>query len=542
MKIYFCDVMSEVKDIQMNENVYTNSMTASYVPGDLYDGRLEEVGVNAEKNEGKSSFPLMFLLDNPKTLSSYERPYYDFSTLTDDIEFGDIIDVNGNSFDRMNRYVRAGDQIEVTIGSCTKLLELCTETFDGDSLYETGPAMYIKSTGTQNVLVVPVTFLDQEERINEEWMSVLKGILGNVIEEDGKVTKYSLSNGNTSLSEFMSTSSYGKFTTNSLITEPYVIQGNGSDYYRNAFSKELAVEISEWLKTLTLDRAAFEQDNDGYYDVVLFVNTLLLGDAGFDGYVQAGMSGAYEGSFYTDYEKAGTNESPTVNTFINISGLKLCSTTKEVTEKNAETYTFIHEFGHVLGLQDYYANGESTNTLGYFDMEADNKGDWNSYTKYLLGWIEPTIVDGKEDKVKITISSYSTYGDAIVIHALDYDAKGTPFDEYIIIDLFAHDGLYAKEASEFGLENAVGVRIYHVNSIYDVCGKSDLYMIPHHGLSSYSTYASQGKYLVEMIQKGNVNTFMKYVENPDHEIRQGCRVDADDLFYAGDTFSVDGYD
>lgn len=533
MKIYFCDVMSEVTDIQMNELMYTNSMTASYVPGDWYDGRLE-------KSADEFGFPLMILVDNSASLSGW-NVYQDFKSV-DDIQFGNIVDVNGNTVDKNNRYVQAGDQIEVTIGSCTKLLELCTKTFDGDSLYETGPAMYIKSTGMQNVLVVPVTFLDQEERINEEWMSALKGILGNVIEEDGKVTKYSLSNGNTSLSEFMSTSSYGKFTTNSLITEPYVIQGIGSDYYRESFSKELAADISEWLKTLTLDRAAFDQDNDGYYDVVLFVNTLLSGDAGFDGYTQAGMSGAYEGAFYTDYEKAGTHEFPTVNTFINISGLKLCSTAKEVTEKNAETYTFIHEFGHVLGLQDYYANGESTNTLGYFDMEADNKGDWNSYTKYLLGWIEPTIVDGKEDEVKITISSYSTYGDAIVIHALDYDAKGTPFDEYIIIDLFAHDGLYAKEASEFGLENAVGVRIYHVNSIYDVCGKEGNYIVPHHRVSSYSTYASQGKYLVEMIQKGNVNTFMKYVENPDYEIRQGYRVDADDLFYAGDTFSVDGYD
>lgn len=534
MRFYFCDEMSKLKDIKMNETMYTNSFTASYVPGDWYDGRLEKSG-------DEFGFPLLILVDNPKALAGENIYYRDVGNFAD-VEFGDIIDVNGNRFDRMSRYVQAGDQIEVTIGSCTKLLELCTKTFDGDSLYETSPAMYIQSTGTQNVLVVPVTFLDQEERIDEEWMSVLKGILGNVIEEGGEVKKYSLTNGNTSLSKFMSTSSYGKFTTNSLITEPYVIQGNGSDYYDVSFSQKLAGEISDWLKTLTLDRAAFDQDNDGYYDVVLFVNTLLLGDGGYEGYKQAGMSGAYEGAFYTDYEKAGTHESPTVNTFINISGLKLCSTEKEVTEENAETYTFIHEFGHVLGLQDYYANGEQINTLGYFDMEADNKGDWNSYTKYLLGWIEPTIVDGKEDEVKITIQSYSTHGDAIVIHALDYDAKGTPFDEYIIIDLFAHDGLYAKDASAFGLENAVGVRVYHVNSVYDVCGEDGGYILPHHRVSSYSTYASQGKYLIEMVQKGNVNTFMNYVENPSYETTQGYRVDADDLFYAGDTFSVDAYD
>lgn len=269
-------------------------------------------------------------------------------------------------------------------------------------------------------------------------------------------------------------------------------------------------------------------------------------DGGYDGYSQAGMSGAYEGAFYTDYEKAGTHEYPTVNTFINLSGLMLCRGSKVFAEEYAETYAFIHEFGHVLGLQDYYANGEQINTLGHFDMEADNKGDWNSYTKYLLGWIEPTIVDGKEDELEITISAYSTHGNAIVIHALDYDAKGTPFDEYIIIDLFAHDGLYAKDAGEFGLSDAVGVRIYHVNSVYDVNGvdpeKSNL-ITPHHNVSSDSTYASQGKYLIELVQKGNTNTFMNSKGDLNYEeIRKRLYVDADDLFYAGDTFSVDAYD
>lgn len=536
LKIYYCNVMSTIDDIKLNTNLYTQSYSKSYLPGDWYDAAIERIP-NGDDVFELFAFPLQILLNNPECLAGINTVYHDLLPITEDVHFGDIIDASGQVVNKNNRFLQSGDKIQVTIGNCTRNLELCTEPFQGEHLYEISPNTVINSIGTQKILVVPVTFNDQKDRIDNAWLASLRGMLGNVIDDDGNVTTYGLSNGTSSLSGFMSTSSYGKFTTQSYITEPYVIDGKGSEYYGIMMPNSIFDDIADWLSTLAIDNSAFDQNNDGYYDAVLLVNTLYYLDAGYDGYARMGMSGAF---CYRYGSTAGTHEKPTINTYINVATLHLYET-KDINEKNADASTLIHEFGHVLGLQDYYDDDNMKNTIGRFDMEAATVGDWNSYTKYLLGWIDPIVVDGTQDEVELTISAYSTHGDAIVVHALGHTPVGTPFDEYIILDLFAHDGLYEAGSAQFGLSESVGVRIYHVNSVYDMRiseakdGTKTISAWPHHNVTSSSKYASQGKYLLEMIQNGNVNTFMGTEYGKTY-------VSAKDLFYTGDTFSVDEYD
>ena len=56
----------------------------------------------------------------------------------------------------------------------------------------------------------------------------------------------------------------------------------------------------------------------------------------------------------------------------------------------------IHETGHLLGLPDYYDYAPAVGPgggLGGWDMMDSQFGDHNAFSKYLLGWIAPTIVD-----------------------------------------------------------------------------------------------------------------------------------------------------
>lgn len=544
LKIYYCNVMTEVVDIQLNTSLYASAMSNSYLPGDWYDGKIEK-GAEEAFNYG---YPLNILLDNSESLAGPNKYYMSLIEFGDNVKFGDIIDVNGKTVDKTNRFLQAGDKIEVTIGKCTKYLDLCTEVYTGDTLYKTSTVTNINSVGTQNVLVVPLTFKDQQDRIDDTWMLLLKKTLGNVADADGNVTKYSLSNGELSLSEYLATSSYGKFTANFYISDPYVIDGIGSDYFYGSVPESIYSGIEASLYSQNLVGSRFDQDGNGYYDVVILVNTLVMADGTGSSYGQGSMSGAYEYSLYMGLSNAGTSEKPIINTCFSTAAFHLFGKSDPLSEANVTTHTLIHEFGHTFGLMDYYINGQQQNAIGKFDMEADSAGDWNSYSKYILGWVEPTVVDGTKDSVEINIRSYATYGDVILVRALGYDGTGTPFDEYILIDLFAHDGLYEKDAASYGLSEAVGVRIYHVNSLYDVTTvrseAQQKYAYPHLSSDFSSKYHSQGKYLLEMVQKGNVNTFMKDFD-PDTCTREdilGTIVDADDLFYAGDSFSVDEYD
>lgn len=293
----------------------------------------------------------------------------------------------------------------------------------------------------------------------------------------------------------------------------------------------------------------FDQNGDGYFDVVIFVNTLdTAKDSpwGSGTYTRSGMSGAFV-SHRTYYKTlSGTNAEPNINTYIN---MPIHSLYKDMIIGNGDiqnlyTQTLVHEFGHVLGLVDYYDTyisiGESMgDTIGGFDMESANRGDWNAYSKYALGWIDPIIVDGTKDEYTITLSPYSATGQAILIHALNYDFNGTPFDEYIMLELFAHDGLYEAESEFYGLQNSVGVKIYHINSVYEKRtyensdGSLGVIGTVHHSNSSTTKFFLEGKFLIELVQNGNVNTL---------QTKKRASISSEDLFYENDVFTVDSYD
>ena len=141
-----------------------------------------------------------------------------------------------------------------------------------------------------------------------------------------------------------------------------------------------------------------------------------------------------------------------------ISGLKI----------NASTY--IHETGHLLGLDDYYDYDAATGSLGGLggaDMMDNTVGDHNAYSKIMMGWITPTVVTTTQT---VTLNPFESSGSCIMV-LLDYN--GSYFSEYLLIDLYTNTGLNAAHANQndsllyqtsSGKGVAYGVRIYHVSS------------------------------------------------------------------------------
>ena len=200
----------------------------------------------------------------------------------------------------------------------------------------------------------------------------------------------------------------------------------------------------------------------------------------------------------------------------------------------------IHEFAHALGLADYYDVAYTgIDAVGHFDMQSASQGDWNSYSKYAVGWINPVVVTDLKsgESVEIEIGAATQTGDAIVIPGAHSDYNGTPFDEYILIDLFTSDGLNLYDAESYHMEDAVGVRIYHVDARMEkreltVEGKDGVYPI---GTIHYAnSYHEQGFYNIELIQAGGDNTFTDTANLDTY-------LDADDLFVGGDSFTVESY-
>ena len=201
-----------------------------------------------------------------------------------------------------------------------------------------------------------------------------------------------------------------------------------------------------------------------------------------------------------------------------ISGLKI----------NASTY--IHETGHMLGLDDYYDYDEtkgSKSGLGGADMMDYTVGDQNAYSKTILGWVAPTVVTTTQT---ITIDASATSGDCIMV-LLDYD--GSYFSEYLLIDLYSAKGLNAAHANQansylyydFDTEKGAeyGVRIYHVSSDIKDPYSDDYFSFT----TNNNTYSSVP--LIELVQAdGGV----------DYSDDEYGLCNADDLWQAGGKLST----
>ncbi|HBD05964.1 MAG TPA: hypothetical protein DCY93_00945, partial [Firmicutes bacterium] len=131
-----------------------------------------------------------------------------------------------------------------------------------------------------------------------------------------------------------------------------------------------------------------------------------------------------------------------------------------------DSHTFIHETGHILGLDDYYSYSENPDSpMGGLDMMDYNIGDHCAFSKYLLKWIDPRYVV-KEGTY--TLKNFQKYGDAIIL-ATNYN--GTPFCEYLILEYYSPDGLnyldshYSYSMSSYPkMFSKSGLRILHVDA------------------------------------------------------------------------------
>lgn len=105
--------------------------------------------------------------------------------------------------------------------------------------------------------------------------------------------------------------------------------------------------------------------------------------------------------------------------------------------ENARLGAFAHEFGHILGLPDLYDTDGSSNGIGSWSLMADGDhlgdppesrpGHPDAWCKYRLGWLNPTVVQGRQTGV--VIPPVETHAKA---YALWKD--GSPGREYFLIE------------------------------------------------------------------------------------------------------------
>lgn len=235
--------------------------------------------------------------------------------------------------------------------------------------------------------------------------------------------------------------------------------GDGGSFY-------ILEKAYEWAQTQGYNLSDYDVDGDGWIDSIWLIyscpNSIKISGVPSDD----NPFWAFTFWDYNYYGKKHTKENPLPNTYgwasydfmdegrFNDSNLKV------------DAHTYIHEMGHVLGLDDYYDYDGLHMPLGAVDMQDYNVGDHNSFSKMAWGWNRAYVVDGE---CEITIRPESTSGDCIVIkNPSSSKSFNSAFDEYLLLELINQDGLWEYD-SKRTYTNGVraftkpGVRLTHVD-------------------------------------------------------------------------------
>lgn len=361
------------------------------------------------------------------------------------------------------------------------------------------------SLGDANLLVIPVHLPGGNEYKTDKVKSDIEKVFFG--------DKDDSSLGFKSVKQYYSEASYGKFNLSGTVTDWFDATTLVSDVKditsgtEGTIVNKILRGAVDWAgSSQGINLKDFDNNEDGNIDGVYLVYDHL--DWTTENYIQHESNPQFDSSTlnqalwnftYWDFYSESKNDKPATSGFswssFDMMYTSYCERNKndtpdlsDLSKIKLDSHTFIHEFGHLLGLEDYYSSSDSSyHPAGESTMMDQNIGDLDSYSKMLLGWVTPYVVYGTSE---ITITNVSkNSGNSVIVIPSNYaeisqsveDAiKGNridkfrytfnPFSEYLMIDLYTPDG--NNEQDTYGpyvfdrsaMVNKVGVRIYHIDS------------------------------------------------------------------------------
>ncbi len=333
-------------------------------------------------------------------------------------------------------------------------------------------------TGTWNLLVILIDFPDYpwdetgDPNFFNDSLAYTPSYFGDMLFSlNSFADPFSSSDYTGSMRDYYLENSYGQFDIRGVVTRWYRAEHNLS-YYTNPDGNpntgdeygfgtypnnaQRLVEEAVAAADSTVDFALFDNDGDGWVES-LFV-------------VHAGPSAE---ELYTINYDAHWNYLWSHKSAIQTQrrdGVWLFGYTLE--PENGRIGVFSHEFGHVLGLPDYYDTDNSSEGIGEWGLMASggwchSPGDrvgtgpahFSAYSKKQLGWLQPRWVTASMDDVEIPPVEVEP-----VAYRLWRDGAEGP--EYFLLEnrqTIGFDRGLTRRQVELGLQPAAGLLIYHID-------------------------------------------------------------------------------
>lgn len=364
-------------------------------------------------------------------------------------------DVNLHSFSAYKNYIEVKDDYQYVKGN--NYYKPSSYSISFSDVYRSFPhdadrQVNFPSFGEQNLLVVPIQLKDYS-------CSTLKlGCNDTITQIQNVFFGKEKNNEWESVASFYNKSSFGKLILKGEVTSWYQSEVSSIDILNDSNGKTLAnllINATNWAKGQIEDIAKYDKDKDGFIDGVSFV------------YSAPSKVNTKLWAFRSSLNTKKDLDNPSLKSFIWISQ-DFLSLRKFYSKPQART--FIHEIGHLFGLDDYYPvdSNQIYFPLGKLDMMDLGIGDHNAFSKMLLDWTRPYVVEGDTN---ISIKPSYENGDCILVKS---NWNGSVMDEYILIEYYYPKGLnkhdseakFISNGDKFSLMDKPGIKIYHVDARY----------------------------------------------------------------------------
>ncbi len=320
----------------------------------------------------------------------------------------------------------------------------------------------LPSLGQANILVVPVNFNDDNETF----------ILSDDEADDLDEAYFGASD---SIASYYSTSSYGNLSLDGVVSPIVTLPETVDTYAFTAYYyglEEVIAQITEYVydylfvETGTYDIADFDADDDGKVDYISLCYSW-SNTASVDNSTLQTLLGYLLDDGEIFHDSLGDD--------ILVNSASWSSARVSAAEGNEDRLArYVYTSGLSLGLEDYSDStvsdfsGLARAPLGHIDAMDGYGGDHNPFSKYQLGWTDPTVITPANvgaSGTTLTINASVNSDDVIL---LSYEDQGE-FGEYLLIDLYSPTSLNEYSANNNNTEgrknfSEAGIRVYKVNS------------------------------------------------------------------------------
>ncbi|MEI6752256.1 MAG: M6 family metalloprotease domain-containing protein [Paludibacter sp.] len=402
------------------------------------------------------------------TIRLHGDEYYNFQTTIDGylimpdnkefmtyakIENGSVVrtnirvsEMNERKVDEINLVKTLNKETDMTAFYIKNRLKRSKSTFQ-----ETNQMKVYPLKGTPKSLVLLVNFSDVQFAESDSLTA-----FSNLLNQNG----YSDNGGTGSARDYFHDASTGVFNPQFDVFGPVTLDnsmayyGANDSYGNDVNPRQMIIDACSKASAAGLDFSQYDTDNDGFVDNVFVY---------YAGYNEA--EGGPKNSVWPHKWKLSN-----FNTKFNGKIIYNYACTSEFRGNTGNSMcgigTFCHEFGHVLGLADYYStSGTSHHTLsswnimdiGLYLNQGRTPPTYCTYDRYFLKWLTPVqLTDTGTYSLDTLASSNRAYLISQITNRTQYTANSTSYPEYFTLENRQQKGWDAYLPGH-------GMIVYHIN-------------------------------------------------------------------------------